>query len=73
MHRQYTTYIRQDATVKLGNIWLHVSAVTGHLQANSEQQLRYSKNSTQWDPISFTLNLDKNLKILTQNSGIVWF
>jgi len=34
-------------------------AVTGHLQANYEQKLRYSKNSTQWDPISFTLKLDK--------------
>ena len=35
MHCQYTTYIKQDAIItKLGDIWLHVSAVTGHLQAN---------------------------------------
>jgi len=35
MHREYTTYIKQDAMItKLGDIWLHVSAVTGHLQAN---------------------------------------
>jgi len=47
MHRQYTTYIKQDAIItKLGDTWLHVSAVTGHLQANYEQRLRYSKNNT---------------------------
>jgi hypothetical protein len=35
MHHQYTTHIKQDAVVaKLGDILLHVSAVTGHLQAN---------------------------------------
>ena len=34
MHRQYTTYIKQDAKLQLGYTWLHVSAVTGHLQAN---------------------------------------
>ena len=34
-HRQYTTYIKQDEIItKLSDIWLHVSAVTGHLQAN---------------------------------------
>jgi len=63
MHRQYTTYIKQDAKLQLGYIWLHVSAVTGYLQATVEQQLRYIKNSTQWDPISFTLNLDKIWKM----------
>jgi len=47
MHRQYTTDIKQDTIItKLGDIWLHVSAVTGHIQAIYEQQLRYSKNST---------------------------
>jgi len=45
--------------LQLGDIWLHVSVVTGHLQANYEQQLRYSKNSTQWDPISFILNVNE--------------
>jgi len=35
MYRQYTTYIKQGAIItKLGDIWLHVLAVTGHLQAN---------------------------------------
>ena len=34
-HYQYTTHIKQDAIItKLGDIWLHVSALTGHLQAN---------------------------------------
>ena len=28
---------RQDTTMQLGYIWLHVSAVTGHLQTNYEQ------------------------------------
>jgi hypothetical protein len=28
--------------LQLRDVWLHVSVVTGHLQANSEQQLRYS-------------------------------
>ena len=47
MYRQYTTYITQDATVtKLCDIWIHVSALTGHLQSNLEQRLRYSKNNT---------------------------
>ena len=35
VHRQYTTYIKQDAIItKLGYIWLHVSAVIGHHQAD---------------------------------------
>jgi hypothetical protein len=35
MHRQYTTNIKQDSIItKLADIWLNVSAVTGHLQAN---------------------------------------
>ena len=35
MYRQYTTHIKKDAIItKLGDIWLHVSAVTGHLQAS---------------------------------------
>jgi len=46
MYCQYTTHIEQDAIIKkLGDVWLHVSAVTGHLQA-TEEQLRYSKPST---------------------------
>jgi len=35
MHCQYTPHIKQDAIIKKsGDIWLHVSAVTAHLQAN---------------------------------------
>ena len=35
MHCQYTTPIKKDAIIKkLGDIWLHVSVVTAHLQAN---------------------------------------
>ena len=34
MHRQYTPHIKQDAKLQLGYIWLHVSAVIGHPQAN---------------------------------------
>jgi len=44
MHRQYTTCIKQDAIIQLGDIWLHVSAVTGHLQANKEQQLSWPED-----------------------------
>jgi len=29
--------IKQDALIQLGYIWLHISAVTGQLQANWEQ------------------------------------
>jgi len=64
MHRQYTAYIEQDAIITIRWYLAHVSAVTGHPQANYEQQLRYSENITQWDPISFTLNLDKIWKFL---------
>jgi len=34
MHYQYTTYIKQYAKLQLGYIWLHVSAVSGYLQAD---------------------------------------
>jgi len=39
MHSQYTTHIEQDAIItKLGDIWLHVSAVTGHLRTTIKVQ-----------------------------------
>jgi len=36
-------------------LWLHVSTVNGHHQANKEHFVKVQTGSTQWDPISFTL------------------
>ena len=55
---------RQDAIIK---IRLYLATCFGRNRPSSVQLrtiLRYSKNSTQWDPISFTLKLDKIRKIL---------
>ena len=35
--------------------WLNVSTVNDHHQANKEHLLKVQKFSTQWDPISFTV------------------
>ena len=45
MHRQYTTHIKQDAVItKLGDIWLHVSAVTGHLRTTIKVVLSWPED-----------------------------
>jgi len=40
--------------MQLVKLWLHVSIVNGHHQANKEH-FKVQKVSTQWDPISFTV------------------
>jgi len=64
MHRQHTTYIKQDAIITIR--W-YLATCFGRDWPSSGQLgtiLRYSKNSTQWDPISFILNFDKIWKLL---------
>ena len=36
-------------------LWLHVSTVSGHHQANKEHFVKEQIGITQWDPISFTV------------------
>ena len=36
-------------------LWLHVSTENGHHQANKEHSVKVQKGSTEWDPISFTV------------------
>ena len=62
VNTQHTS--RQDAIV---TIRLYLATCFGHKQPSSGQLrtiLRYSKISTQWDPISFTFKLDKIWKFL---------
>jgi len=57
--------IKQDAIITIR--W-YFATCFGRDRPSSGQLrttiLRYSKNSTQWDPISFTVNLDKIWKFL---------
>ena len=61
VNTQHTS--RQDAII---TIKLYLATCFGRKRPSSGQLrtiLRYSKNSTQWDPISFTLKLDKIWKL----------
>jgi len=57
INMQHTS--RQDAIIAIS---LYLATCFGHNQPSSGQLRtisRYSKNSAQWDPISFTLKLEK--------------
>ena len=41
--------------MQLVTMWLHVSTVNGHHQANKEHFVKVQIGITQWDPISFTV------------------
>ena len=48
--------------------------MTGHLQANQEQQLRYSNNSTQWYPIVvLSWPEDGLLQLKYNNNSTQWY
>ena len=47
-------------------LWLHVSTVNGHHQANKEHFVKVQTGSTQWDPISFKVEY----KIIYKNN--IW-
>ena len=58
VNTQHTS--RQDAII---TVRFYLAKCFGRKRPSSGQLrtiLRYSKNGTQWDPISFTLKLDKN-------------
>ena len=62
VNTQHTS--RQDAII---TIRLYMAKCVGRKRPSSSQLrtiLRYGKNSTQWDPISFTLKPDKISKFL---------
>ena len=55
---------------------LHLATCFGRKRPSSGQLrtiLRYSKNSTQWDPILFTLKVDKIWKFLFKIKTVEYF
>jgi len=64
VYRQYTTTSTWWYNVcnRVHCVWLHVSTVNGHHQANKELCFKVQKNIIQWDPISFTVEYKKKIK-----------